>query len=83
MPSKTQWETYTPEQREKYLATQRNKRLIKRKEEHARSMLARFLSATNAKEKREVIKDFAPHYFVFGNELNPTNPYKENENETV
>lgn len=44
-------------------------------------MLHDFLNATTAQEKREVIKQFAPHYFVFGTQLNPTNPYKESNHE--
>jgi len=41
-------------------------------------MLQDFLNASTPTEKRRVIEAFAPHYFVFGTELNPTNPYKEN-----
>ena len=46
-------------------------------------MLRDFLTATTAQEKRAVIESFAPHYFVFGTQLNPTNPYKENEDERL
>lgn len=74
----TKWHKFTPEQREKYLATQRSKRLIRRKDTQARRMLADFLNAPTAEEKRKVIESFAPHYFL----LTP-NPTKENENETV
>ena len=45
-------------------------------------MLADFLRATTPQAKRQVIKNFAPHYFIFGESLDPRNPYeKENDNE--
>ena len=48
------------------------------------TMLADFLRATTPHEKREVIKNFAPHYFVFGEKLDPKNPYeKENDHEEL
>ena len=34
-------------------------------------MLRDFLRATTAQEKRAVIKTFNPHYFVFGETLDP------------
>jgi hypothetical protein len=46
------------------------------------TMLHDFLKAKTPSEKRQVIKNFAPHYFIFGNTLDPR-PLKENENETV
>jgi hypothetical protein len=42
-------------------------------------MLHDFLNAQTPTEKRAVIEAFAPHYFVFGTQLNPNNPYKEND----
>jgi len=48
------------------------------------TMLTDFLKATTPSEKRQVIKNFAPHYFVFGETLDPRNPYeKENDHEPV
>jgi hypothetical protein len=46
------------------------------------TMLADFLRATTPNEKRQVIKNFAPHYFVFGEKLDPRNPYERNEYES-
>ena len=43
------------------------------------TMLADFLRATTPSEKREVIKNFAPHYFIFGDTLDPRNPYENQE----
>jgi hypothetical protein len=43
------------------------------------TMLADFLRAKTPYEKREIIKTFSPHYFVFGNTLDPRNPYEEGE----
>ena len=45
------------------------------------TMLTDFLRATTPSEKRQVIKNFAPHYFVFGEKLDPRNPYELNEGE--
>ena len=42
-------------------------------------MLRDFLNARTPAEKRRVIESFAPHYFIFGTQLNPNNPYKEND----
>ena len=77
---KSKWEKLTPEQRSKTLKKQRDKRLQAKEETLRRGMLTAFLSAPDADAKREVIKSFAPHYFVFGNTLNPR---KEVEHETV
>ena len=44
------------------------------------TMLTDFLRATTPHEKREVIKTFNPHYFAFGETLNPR---KEIENEEL
>lgn len=53
-------------------------------EDQARhNMLRDFLVATTPEEKRKVIESFAPHYFVFGNKLDPRNPYEENEDEQL
>ena len=46
-------------------------------------MLRDFLNAPTPEEKRRVIASFAPHYFVFGNTLNPNNPYEESNNEQL
>ena len=46
------------------------------------TMLTDFLRATTPSEKREVIKNFAPHYFIFGESLDPRNPYELNEGES-
>lgn len=86
MPSK--WNLLTDEQKKNYsdqnVAMKKAKREAKLRDEQARSMLANFLSATTPHEKRKVIKDFTPYYFVFGDKLDPRNPYeKEIENETV
>lgn len=43
-------------------------------------MLADFLRARTPHEKRQVIKNFAPHYFVFGEKLDPRNPYESSMN---
>ena len=43
-------------------------------------MLADFLRAPTAEQKRAVIERFAPYYFVFGTKLDPQ-PTKENEDE--
>lgn len=76
----TTWQSYTPEQREKYLhkdkVKRRTKSQAKLEDERKRKMLADFLRAKTASEKREVIKSFNPYYFTFGETLNP---YKENE----
>ena len=79
MPTKKVWAELKPEQREKYLKNQRDKRIKAKEDAQRRGMLAAFLSAPDAQAKREVIKTFTPHYFVFGNTLNPR---KENH-ETV
>lgn len=42
-------------------------------------MLTDFLRAKTPQEKREVIKNFAPYYFVFGNKLEPNNVRYEGE----
>lgn len=78
--AKSKWEKFTPEQRAYYLSQQRNKRIAKRKDQQARNMLADFLKAPSAEEKRAVIEGFCPHYFVFGTKLEPQ-PTKEYENE--
>ena len=79
----TTWEALTPEQRDKYLERDKKNRKAKsqakRDEEMRRNMLGNFLRAKTAEEKRAVIESFAPHYFVFGNTLNPNNPYEEND----
>lgn len=43
------------------------------------TMLMDFLKAQTPQEKRAVITAFAPHYFIFGEQLDPRNPY-EGEN---
>lgn len=45
------------------------------------TMLRDFLTAKTASEKRQVIKNFAPHYFIFGERLDPRNPYEERGDE--
>jgi hypothetical protein len=45
------------------------------------TMLTDFLRATTPHEKRQVIKNFAPHYFIFGDKLDPRNPYEERSDE--
>lgn len=45
------------------------------------TMLADFLKANSPSEKRQVIKNFAPHYFIFGDKLDPRNPYEERSDE--
>ena len=52
-----------------------NKRWQERKPTVGDNMLMQFLRATTPKEKRDVIKSFAPHYFIFGETLDPRNPY--------
>lgn len=52
-----------------------------RKEAPHQSMLADFLRAKTPAEKRKVIQNFAPYYFIFGNTLNPRNPYEGELNE--
>ena len=52
-----------------------------RKASPRETMLRDFLQAKTPQEKRAVITAFAPHYFVFGTQLNPTNPYKESNHE--
>lgn len=52
-----------------------NKRWQERKPTVSDNMLVQFLRATTPKEKRDVIKSFAPHYFIFGETLDPRNPY--------
>lgn len=48
------------------------------------TMLTDFLKATTPSEKRAVITAFAPHYFIFGDTLDPRNPYEqENQDESV
>lgn len=49
----------------------------KRKTTPQQNMLRDFLLAKTAEEKRDVIKTFAPYYFVFGTTLNPKSPYEE------
>ena len=44
------------------------------------TMLTDFLRATTPHEKREVIKTFNPHYFAFGETLNPR---KETQDEQL
>lgn len=79
----TKWNKFTDEQKKKYsdqnVAMKRAKREAKRRDLLARNMLADFLSAPDAQTKRRVIESFAPHYFVFGDRLNPNNPYEEND----
>lgn len=41
------------------------------REQQSMRMLTEFLRAKTPHEKREVIKSFNPHYFVFGETLNP------------
>lgn len=53
----------------------------KKKPDPRDTMLADFLRAKTPHEKREVIRTFTPHYFVFGETLNPNDPYKENDHE--
>jgi hypothetical protein len=83
----TSWEALTPEQREKYCEKDKaNRRLrsqAKREDEQRRNMLADFLRAPTAREKRKVIESFAPYYFVFGTTLDPRphQPTEENDNE--
>jgi len=46
------------------------------REQQSTRMLAEFMKAQTAHEKREVIRSFNPLYFVFGETLNPR-PQKE------
>lgn len=46
-------------------------------------MLHDFLRAKTPSEKRQVITNFAPHYFIFGTTLDPRNPYERENHETV
>ena len=43
------------------------------------TMLTDFLRATTPHEKREVIKTFNPHYFAFGETLNPRKEVEHEE----
>ena len=47
------------------------------------TMLTDFLRATTPHEKRAVITAFAPHYFIFGESLDPRNPYEEMNHEQL
>lgn len=47
------------------------------------TMLRDFLEAKTPQEKRAVITNFAPHYFIFGNTLDPRNPYEGENHESV
>lgn len=82
----TKWASYTPEQKKMYsdqnVEMKRNKRQAKLKDEQARNMLASFLTAKTASEKREVIKTFNPYYFTFGETLNPRPQEYEDEDNT-
>lgn len=80
----TAWQSYTPEQRAKYLAKDKNDRLTKaqakREDQRRREMLASFLRAKTPAEKRAVITTFNPYYFTFGETLDPR-PRKEEDHE--
>lgn len=45
------------------------------------TMLRDFLNAKTPQAKREIIATFAPHYFIFGERLDPRNPYEERGDE--
>jgi hypothetical protein len=47
-------------------------------------MLRDLLKATTPQEKRKVIESFSPYHFAFGYELDPRNPYEqENQDERL
>ena len=47
-------------------------------------MLHDFLGSPTPQTKRAIIASFNPYYFIFGNTLDPRNPYeKENQDEPV
>jgi hypothetical protein len=54
------------------------------RDQESMRMLTEFLNAQTPQQKRAVISSFNPHYFLFGNKLNPRKEelYEDNPSET-
>lgn len=87
MITATAWNSYTPEQRAKYLSQQKAKRegrnQAKRRDEETRAFLKNFLNSKTLTEKRALAKAYNPFLYQFGYKLDPNNPYEENEDEQL
>ena len=46
-------------------------------------MLYDMVQAPTPQAKRDIIKTFNPYFFMFGESLDPRNPYEENANEEL
>lgn len=53
----------------------------KRRIRRMNQMMFALSKAITASQKREIIELVNPNYYLFGNKLDPRNPYEVNENE--
>jgi hypothetical protein len=57
------------------------RRMNRIKQVQAESMLGQMKVCIGIKDKRELVKRYNPHHYIFGIKLDPRNPYEENGDE--